>query len=264
MENREGEELAMTGREKFLCGIAVALTLLGVVVQLIPGAKFLGKLSLAAAVVCMAWMILGRWAEKSPRWKLCRRVFAGCLAAGCVLFSSLEILIVTHGNEDWSALPVDAVIVLGAGLHGTVPTPTLQARLETAAAYMEAHPDIPVVLSGGQGPDEDIPEAEAMYTAMEALGADTSRLLLEDRSTSTMENLSNSRTLLEEQGIDTETAVIAVVTNDFHIYRTHMLAERLGLQTIGVPAPSPYGYVALNDCVREAFAFVKSAAVDWP
>ena len=69
------------------------------------------------------------------------------------------------------------------------------------------------------------------------------RLLLEERSTSTAENFAFSKTLLEEAGIDTEEAVIAVVSNDFHLFRAKLIAEREELQIIGVPAELPWWWL---------------------
>lgn len=252
-----------TSKEKVLCALAVVFALAGVVLQLVPGTNFLGKLSLFIALMCAGWIYLDRWAARDAKGRLCRRVVTAGLAAGVFLFAVLEGYIVTRGGEDWTALPADAVIVLGAGVNGTVPSATLQMRIETAAAYLAAHPDIPAVLSGGQGPGEDIPEAEAMRDALLSLGVDGDRLILEDKSTSTSENLSYSKEMLEARGVDTENGTIAVVTNGFHIARMKLLAERKGIGAVGIPAPEAYGYLAFNDYVREAFALAKSLLLDW-
>ena len=252
----------LSRRDVLWLGLAVAFTLLGVVIQLIPGMKFTGQFCFFITVGCIAWLLLGKWAERSRRGRLCQRIFAGLLGAGVLFFCLLETLIITRGSEDWSALPTEAVIVLGAGVNGTTPSLSLQTRIDTAAAYLEAHPDIPAVLSGGQGPGEDIPEAEAMYTALTALGIDGSRLYMEDQSTSTAENFAYSMEVLDAIGVDPETADIAVITNDFHMFRARMLAQRQGLQMIAVPASLPYGWLTANYYFREAFALVKSAVFD--
>ena len=260
---RSGGQPELSGQDIRYLAAAVVLTLAGVVIQLIPGMKFLGQLCMAAAVGCVAWLGLCKWAERSRTGRLCKRVFQSCLCAGCVLFGALETRLVTQGHEDWSALPADAVIVLGAGVNGTVPSLALETRLDRAAAYLETHPDIPAVLTGGQGPGEDLPEAEAMYTALLDRGADASQLYREDKATSTAENFRYAKEILDGLGIDTETAYIAVVTNDFHIYRAKLLADRQGIQMLGIPAELPYGWLTVNYYIREAFALVKSAAFDW-
>ena len=87
-------------------------------------------------------------------------------------------------------------------------------------------------------------------------------LLLEDRSASTAENFRFSKALLEARGLDTETAVIAVVTNDFHCFRAHMIAQRQGLRIVDVPAELPWWWLTANYYAREAFAVVKTAVFD--
>ena len=91
---------------------------------------------------------------------------------------------------------------------------------------------------------------------------ENNRLLLEDRSINTAQNFAFSKALLEENGIDTETAVIAVVTNDFHCFRAHMIAQKQNLKTIDIPAELPWWWLTANYYVREAFAVVKTALFD--
>ena len=176
---------------------------------------------------------------------------------------SIEVLLLRYGEADHSAVPVDAVIVLGAGVNGETPSAALWSRINAAAAYLETHSGVPVVLSGGQGPGEAISEAEAMYRALSGRGGlDGVRWVLEDRSTSTAENFRFSKALLQEQGLDTDTAVIAVVTNDFHCFRAHLIAQRQGLRIVDVPAELPWWWLTANYYVREAFAVVKTVLFD--
>jgi uncharacterized SAM-binding protein YcdF (DUF218 family) len=88
------------------------------------------------------------------------------------------------------------------------------------------------------------------------------RLLLEDRSTSTAENFAFSKEVLRQYGVDTDTAVIAVVTNDFHIFRAKLIARRQGLQTVGVPTELPWWWLTANYYLREPFALVKTLIFD--
>jgi uncharacterized SAM-binding protein YcdF (DUF218 family) len=175
----------------------------------------------------------------------------------------LETVIVARGEADSADAAVDAVIVLGAGVNGEVPSATLRTRIHAARDYMERYGDIPVVLSGGQGSGELITEAECMRRELiHGHEAWESRLLLEEQSTSTAENFAFSKELLRLCGIDTETAVIGVVTNDFHIFRAELIAEREGLNTVGIPAELPWWWLTANYYVREAFATVKTLIFD--
>lgn len=247
---------------KTLCRAGqLALALAGLALVFIPsGIRFTGYFLLGVLAVWSFGLYLCRWAGKSRAGRICFRVFLSGLAVGTACLISIEFLLLRYGEADNSNLPVDAVIVLGAGVNGETPSAALQSRIDAAAAYLQTHPDVPVVLSGGQGPGERITEAEAMVRCLE--GGVENPLLPEDRSSSTAENFRFSKAVLEEWGLDTETAVIAVVTNDFHCFRAHMIAQKQGLRTIDVPAELPWWWLTANYYLREAFAVVKTALLD--
>ena len=253
----------MTGREKALWALtAILLTGALLCFMVFPGVRFSGCLALALAGLCVLAVFLSRRARKSRAGRFLWRGFCGVLAAGLLLFLTVEGLLLSKGEQDNSALPADAVIVLGAGVNGETPSLILQSRIDAAGEYLSLHPDIPVVLSGGQGPGEDVSEAEAMRRGLAALGAEDDRLLLEDRSTSTAENFAFSKALLQEHGVDTDTAVIAVVTSDFHCFRAHLIAGREGLSVIDIPAEVPWLLLNANYSVREFFALGKTLIFD--
>ena len=253
----------MKKREKVLWALAGLLLLVSVLsLTVVPGIRFSGLLALALAGMSVLAVFLGRWAEKSRAGKRCQRIFLAGLSAALLLFLLVEGLLLSHGERDHSALPADAVIVLGAGVNGETPSLMLQSRINAAAEYLNAHPDIPAVLSGGQGNGENITEAECMRRQLTAMGIGESRLLLEERSTSTAENFAFSKELLRQAGIDPETAVVAVVTNDFHCFRAHLIAQREGLTVLDVPAEVPWLLLNANYYVREFFALGKTLIFD--
>lgn len=108
------------------------------------------------------------------------------------------------------------------------------------------------MLSGGQGSDENISEAQCMYDALTALGISPARLYMEDNSTSTKENFENSNEIIERYGLKTD---IAVVTNEFHEYRAKMLAGEIGLGFSAVPAKTA-GWLFPTYLVREWYAII--------
>ena len=242
----------------------LALACAGLALVSIPnGMKFTGYFLLGTLAIWYCGMYLHRWGKRSRRGQACYRVFLAGLGLGIVCLAGIEAAVVFRGEADNSAIPVDAVIVLGAGVNGETPSAALWSRIRAAEDYLEIHPDVPVVLSGGQGAGEAISEAEAMRRALwKEDGAENARLLLEERSTNTAENFRFSKALLEERGLDTETATIAVVTNDFHCVRAHMIAQRQGLKTIDVPAELPWWWLTVNYYLREAFAVVKTSLFD--
>ncbi len=242
----------------------LALACAGLALVSIPnGMKFTGYFLLGTLAIWYCGMYLHRWGKRSRKGQACYRVFLAGLGLGIVCLAGIEAAVVFRGEADNSAIPVDAVIVLGAGVNGETPSAALWSRIRAAEDYLEIHPDVPVVLSGGQGAGEAISEAEAMRRALwKEDGAENARLLLEERSTNTAENFRFSKALLEEWGLDTGTATIAVVTNDFHCFRAHMIARRQGLKTIDVPAELPWWWLTANYYLREAFAVVKTSLFD--
>lgn len=129
---------------------------------------------------------------------------------------------------------LDYLIVLGARVNGREPSLSLKTRVDRAVDYLQAHPDTVAVLSGGQGDDEEISEASCMLSLMLEAGIDSSRIVLEDRSTSTAENIRFSYALIPDQ-----TASVGIVTNGYHLFRATLIARSNGSHPVsGVSAPS--------------------------
>lgn len=253
----------MKKREIVLAMLAVSCFLLGVLcLTALPGVRFSGILLLCLAGLCVLTAALRRWKERSQTGRICWRCFFGILCVFFALFAGVEALLVSQGSRAAPETPVDAVIVLGAGVNGETPSLILQSRIDAAAAYLRAHPGIPAVLSGGQGPGEDIPEAEAMRRALTADGIAEQRLYLETASTSTAENFAFSGEILRQAGVDLKTARIAVVTSDFHCFRANLLARREGIAAMDVPARAPWPLLNANYYIREFFALGKTLIFD--
>lgn len=240
-----------------------AWALLGIALRFAPGIRFSSNLCFLIGGLYALWLILKRLAEKNGFFKWCKRTFLVSVSAVILMLCCFEAAIIAQGEDAWPAAPVDAIVVLGAGVNGETPSLTLQTRIQAAAAYMEMHPDVPVVLSGGQGAGEQISEAECMHRELSTDDETwNQRLLLEEKSTNTAENFSYSKEMLREKGISPETAVIGVVTNDFHIFRARLIAQREGLQTVGVSAELPWWWLSANYYLRESFALVKTLIFD--
>ena len=245
---------AFTKRERLLFAAALVFLALVVLLRFVPGLRFSALLCLCATAVLFIFYLLEHFARRGHRaaaW--CELALIAALLLGFSLFTVLETMVVRGSFADESDAPVSAVIVLGAGVNGETPSLTLRTRIDAAAAYLEEHPDVPVVLSGGQGPGEAITEAECMRRALVRRGADESRLYPEERSTSTQENLRYSRAILEELGVDPAQRV-AIVTSDFHLCRARLM---WGGDTAAVPAHLPsalyFQCLTVNYFIREAF-----------
>ena len=144
------------------------------------------------------------------------------------------------------------LIVLGCKVNGERPSRMLAERLEAAYEYLSENPDSKCVVSGAQGPDEGISEAECMYRYLIDKGIDKNRIYKEDRSKSTRENLAYSLEIIKENGL-IETCAIA--TNDFHEYRASLIARDMGIKTYSVPGKTRFTELPPY-FVREIFAIV--------
>ena len=181
-----------------------------------------------------------------------------CILLGFVAISGYSNL--PQGNEK-------AVIVLGAGLRKDVPSNLLRRRLEKAYEYHLENPEAWVVVTGGQGKDETIPEGVAMARWLENKGVPSDKIIIEDKSTSTEENLLFARQLLEEKGVSASDPVV-VVTNAFHCYRGGKYAQMAGFSDVDT-LPASIGIYSIMPCYfREVFAVLyywvfKSSRSGW-
>ena len=148
------------------------------------------------------------------------------------------------------------VIVLGAAVYGESPSLTLRHRADRALEHLESNPGAVAVVSGGQGEGEAISEAEAMRRYLVNKGGIADhRILCEDRSTSTLENLTFSKAIIEENGGDPDR--VAVVSSSYHIYRAKRMAAALGMEADGLPSSDGYPVYMTGMYIREALAVWK-------
>ena len=144
------------------------------------------------------------------------------------------------------------IIVLGAQMKPNGPSVVLEKRLRRAYTYLTENPETLCVLSGGRGSNEPVSEAQGMYDDLVKKGIDPKRLILEDQSTNTVENLRFSRKLIPQ-----EVQKVGIVTSNFHVYRSLRLAKQQGfLDAVGISADSGV-YFLPNNLLRECFGIVK-------
>jgi uncharacterized SAM-binding protein YcdF (DUF218 family) len=158
----------------------------------------------------------------------------GVLTLGVILyFGFLHSKIRDHSNIE-VPLHADYIIILGARVKGEIPSLALQYRIDAAANYMKKNKETIAIASGGQGPGEDITEAEAIKKGLLVHGISSNRIILEDKSTDTVENIRFSKKLIPDL---LETGLL--VTNDYHLYRAKSIAKDQGLNLQGIPAETP-------------------------
>lgn len=184
------------------------------------------------------------------------------ILAGAVCFGGL-FAAVMYGAYDHIIGQPQVMLILGCQVKPWGPSILLQDRLNEALAYLEHHPDMMVVVSGGQGSDEPVSEAQAMSEYLVERGIPAERILMEDQSHNTVQNFRYSRVLLEELGYDMEETSVLVVSNGFHLTRARMLAERMGFEEVStLAAPSSHTPSRLKMYIREPLALVKSFVFD--
>ncbi len=167
-----------------------------------------------------------------------------CLLIGAIL--SGQVKNTAEGNED-------TLVVLGCAVHGESPSLVLIYRLRAALAYHKENPNATIIVCGGQGPQESIPEALAMQRWLVAHGVPKEQILMEDKSTSTEENFRFAAEILRKQGKD-PAAPTAFVTNGFHCYRAAKYAAQEGFSQIrAVPAGLPLAQIPTT-YLRESVA----------
>ncbi|MGE7690826.1 YdcF family protein [Lysinibacillus sp. NPDC097214] len=178
---------------------------------------------------------------------------------GVILFAISSVVYIWLGEEMKQGVQPAAngtatyMIVLGAKVKpGGIPSLSLKNRLEEAVKYMKKYPHVNVIVSGGKGRDEDRTEASVMLKYLQDNGIDANRIVVEDQSTSTYENLLYSKDLLPKG-----TKKITIVSNDFHLKRAKYLAESLGFEVDVVAAKTPKS-VELKLTLRERAALLKT------
>lgn len=174
-----------------------------------------------------------------------------CTLMAAALFLVVEAFIIS-GFFRTGAPGLDYLIVLGAQVRADGPSRVLKMRLDKAFDYLEENENTIVIVSGGQGANEPESEAACMKDYLVSRGIAQERILMEDRSTDTGENL-----LFSKELIDGEEKSVGIVSNNFHIFRSTQIARKLGYHRVeGLAAPA-YAALQPNNMLREFFGVMK-------
>ena len=141
----------------------------------------------------------------------------------------------------------EILIVLGTTVNGTEPSPMLRQRLDAAVDYLSAYPDARCIVTGGKGDEVNLSEAQCMFNYLTATGIAPERITMEDRATSTVENLRNVRTMLETDKVD-------ILSSEFHLYRAGLIAKDAGFIPTLIPAKTEPLSLLAPWFIREIFA----------
>lgn len=218
------------------------------------GTKFFliwGAMGAACLLLC-AVLANRKFMDAFPVWL--KGIFTGLFCLGLLLFCVVEIMILSrfHAIAQSGA---DYCIILGAQWKSNGPSEVLRRRLDKAVEYLNQNPDTLVVVSGGQGSNEIMSEAAGMRQYLLTAGIEDERILVEDKSTNTVENLTFSGGLL-----DKENSRVVIVTNNFHVFRALKIAEKQGYHAEGLAASS-VTWMVPNNMLREFFGVLKDFVV---
>lgn len=171
-----------------------------------------------------------------------------------ILWFILLFFIAIYGKVDNVTYKEDAVIVLGCGIRGKNVSAVLAYRLDKTVEYYNKNQYAIIVVSGGQGPQEEITEAEAMKQYLITKGIPEDKIIKEERATSTTENIVYSKEILDTK-FDKEYKVV-VITNNFHIYRASKIAKKAGLDATHFNAKVKWDTIVAN-YIRETMGVAK-------
>ena len=220
-----------------LLGIRNSGVFTGIVLCLL-GLFYFGANSFAASWMEKLWMT-----SNFGRFIMC--LIFGILGLGMLLAIVFSICMgAAMADKPKEENPV---VILGCKVRGEQPSLMLKKRLDAALPYLKEHPDVQVIVCGGQGKDEGISEAACMTAYLTKNGIEADRISEDNTSTSTYENLANARHILEtnEWGYD-----IILVTDGFHQFRAGTIAKSLRLESDKISAPTPW-YLVPSYWVRE-------------
>lgn len=208
-----------------------------------------GFFAASAAVV----RIYQKYPDRMPMWIPVS--FVTLCASGSLVV--LTVLILIFGRIPATAEPdLDYVIVLGASVKPEGVSRTLKLRLDKAAEYAKQNPSAVLILSGGQGADEPCTEAAAMMRYLEDKGVPPERMILEEQSQSTTENIAYSRIFLEEHA-ENENPDVGILTSNFHLLRARLIAEKQGMENIRGIAAESDRILFVHFCFRDSLAILK-------
>lgn len=219
----------------------------------VSGHSFLGIISCGIAAVTVCYYLLSALrkthavAAKAIRLILSTFLILGILAYVITLVPIIQA-VTPQADTD-----CEYIVVLGAKVNGQSPSLSLKERIDAAYGYLSAHPKTVAIVSGGQGPDEGISEAQCMYNELTKMGIESSRIWMEDKSTSTRENLNFSLALIEEK-TGSRPDTIGLISSEYHIFRATLVAEEYGVEATGIPAPTSWLTLKLNYYLREVAA----------
>lgn len=254
VKNSIAEKVAFRRRNRGTILSCIAMTFLLLLAAFfmfcLQGYSFSALVCLCLTFIIGFYTFVPKLREKFPKFtRTVTRIFTIILCIGLLIVGITEALIIkaSFGGPQETT---EYLVVLGAKVRSDRPSLSLQNRIDTAYEYMMEHPDVIAVVTGGQGPDEPTTEARCMYEHLTEMGIDPSRIWMEDKATSTWENLHFSLDLIEEK-TGTRPEKIAVLSSEYHLFRASLFADACNVEFVGVPAETTIWSLKINYFLRE-------------
>ena len=216
----------------------------------VPGYSFSALVCVCLIGLILFYTLMPMVGLKFPGFaKIATRIFTVCLTIGLLVVGITEAVII-HASFGDPKEQVEYMVVLGAKVNADGPSVSLWDRICGAYEYLEEHPDVIAIVSGGQGTDEPITEAECMYRELVMLGIDPKRIWIEDAATSTWENMQFTLNLIEEK-TGVRPAKLGVLSSEYHLFRASLFARACDVEFVGIPARTSRASQMINHFMRE-------------
>ena len=216
----------------------------------VPGYSFSALVCICLIGIILFYTFMPLVGLKFPALaKAATRIFTVLLVIGLLVVGVTEAVII-HASFGDPKEQVEYMVVLGAKVNADGPSVSLWDRICGAYEYMEEHPDVIAIVSGGQGTDEPITEAECMYRELVSLGIDPKRIWREEEAESTWENMQFTLNLIEER-TGQRPQKLGVLSSEYHLFRASLFAKACNVEFVGIPARTSRISQMINHFMRE-------------
>ena len=231
-----------------VCGILAALAFF--LKFCVPGYSFSALVCCCLIALIVFYTVMPMVGLHFPLLaRVVTRVFTVVLILGLLVVGITEAIVI-HASFGNPKEQVQYMVVLGAKVNPDGPSVSLWDRICGAYEYLEEHPDVIAVVSGGMGSDEPITEAECMYRELVNLGIDPKRIWREENATSTWENLHFTLDLIEEK-TGQRPEKLGVLSSEYHLFRASLFAKANDVEFVGIPARTSRLSQMINHFMRE-------------
>lgn len=217
------------------------------------GYKYIGMSLIFIAVIDLFFSLCS---VLSFSWIPILRIVVRILLGICIIYFCFVELRILLDSKVHSTDSFDYIIVHGAKVHGSTPSPALLDRLEVTLNYLQTHHTSVAILTGSKWPYADVSEAQCMFNWLTARGIPENRLIIEEQSTNTLENLRYSTDVIKTLH-PTGVSRVGLLTSDYHMHRVLYMARAECIDCLGISVPTSRRFIKINYFIREAFAMTE-------